>query len=97
MESGVRRVWLQVDVTLDIEALTEYSGQGKCKVVGIFCDTMHDRDSWREKLKTWATKLENWKINWKVDVKQLSDGRGFYLLSDFEGIESLCQCELCQI
>ena len=60
MESGVRRVWLQVDVTLDIEALTEYSGQGKCKVVGIFCDTMHDRESWSEKLKTWATR-RNWK------------------------------------
>ena len=33
MESDVERVRLNVEVTLDIEALTEYSGQGVCRRV----------------------------------------------------------------
>ena len=35
MESGVERVELCKEVTLDIEALTKYSGQGQCH--GVYC------------------------------------------------------------
>ena len=56
MESGVEEVFLITRMTLDIEALAEYgySGQGKCRCVGIFgVDDTKDRD--REELRKWAS------------------------------------------
>ena len=67
MESGVERVDLNEEVTLDIEALTEYSGQGTCKVVLVNYDTA---TRYRSRLTTWATK-----INWTTRVL----GRGIFL------------------
>ena len=37
MESGVERVVLGGEVSLDITALTQYSGQGKCRRVKCKC------------------------------------------------------------
>ena len=64
MESGVERVVLGKvcqlgDVSLDITALTKYSGQGKCWEVR-YNDT---GDRYREELRSLAEK-----INWKVSL-----------------------------
>ena len=59
MESGVKMVTLDPEVTLDIEALTEYGGQGCCKDVFLLNDT---DDRYREELRTWA-KINNWRVD----------------------------------
>ena len=56
MESHVEIVMLN-KVRVDIRALMEYSGQGKCGLVE--CVDVHDR--YRERLKTWATS-RNWEV-----------------------------------
>ena len=58
MESGVGRVVLFEDVTLDIEALTEYSGRGECWDLRLSFDT---RGRYREEMRTWA-RTRNWKV-----------------------------------
>ena len=58
MESRVEMVTLSSEVTLDIEALTEYSGQGVCKYVNFWGDTA---DRYREEMRTWA-RSRNWRI-----------------------------------
>ena len=58
MESGVEKVWLKVEVTLDIEALTEYSGQGVCRKVELYGDTS---TRYREEMRTWARR-RNWRV-----------------------------------
>ena len=61
MESGVEDVWLNEEVTLDIDALTEYSGRGVC---GNMC-LSYDTDTaarYRQVLATWASS-RNWNIN----------------------------------
>ena len=61
MESGVEEVMLGGRVTLDIEALTEYSGQGVCREVEL------RNDRYREELRTWA-KTRSW-----IVIKDYSD------------------------
>ena len=58
MESGVEEVRLNEEVTLDIWALIEYSGWGKCGVVKCYSDTA---PRYREQLRTWATS-RNWTL-----------------------------------
>ena len=60
METNVKDVVLELDngVTLDIGALTEYSGQGACRKVGLWNDI---GDRYREDLRTWA-RSRNWKV-----------------------------------
>ena len=50
MESGVEKVGLEFGVTLDIEALTEYSGQGVCREVWLW----NTAARYREEMRTWA-------------------------------------------
>ena len=57
MESGVERVVLLYDVTLDIRDLMEYSGQGKCRRVECHLNTKYRR----KELKTWAMS-RNWTV-----------------------------------
>ena len=62
MESRVEDVRLSSEVTLDIEALTQYSGQGVCKRVMLYDDTAECTvDRYREELRTWARR-RNWII-----------------------------------
>ena len=60
MESGVQEVNLSVygQVTLDIEALAEYSGQGVCREVYL---DFGAEDKYREEMETWA-RSRNWTI-----------------------------------
>ena len=62
MQSGVEQVWLGLwgEVTLDIEALTEYSGQGRCGEEERRGDAVA---RYREELRAWALSR-----NWRVDV-----------------------------
>ena len=64
MESGVEKVVLLLDdeVTLDMEALAEYSGQGVCRMVGLYGDTA---TRYRGELVTWARSR-----NWRVDADE---------------------------
>ena len=59
MELGVEHVILLEEVTLDIEALTEYSGQGVCREVELYNDTA---DRYREEMRTWAMSI-NWSVS----------------------------------
>ena len=52
------RVVLFEDVTLDIEALTEYSDRGECWDLRLSYDR---RGRYREEMRTWAT-TRNWKV-----------------------------------
>ena len=56
METQVEEVQLY-DVTLDIEALAEYSGQGRCTSVVCLRNTV---DRYSEALKTWTTSRTDW-------------------------------------
>ena len=58
MESRVDRMWLGAEVTLDIEALVEYSGQGECREVRLWVDTAA---RYREEVIKWA-KSKNWTV-----------------------------------
>ena len=72
MESHVEHLTLHQGVTLDIEALMEYSGQGKCREVVCYCDTA---DRYKEQLATWTTSR-----NWAVTLdKCISLGQRFYM------------------
>ena len=72
MESGVK--WVMLDeATLDMEAITEYSGQGVCKRLGhtTYTNTRYDTDTaarQREELRTWVRSR-----NWRVDKGQECD------------------------
>ena len=73
MESGVQEVRLCGEVTLDIESLTQYSGQGACSKLMLYYEAW-DRSGdtrYREELKTWA-RSRNWK------VAQDGDGGGVF-------------------
>ena len=61
MESGVEMVGLNVEVTLDIWVLIEYSGKGKCRDVVCYSDTA---PRYREQLRTWATS-RNWTLHYE--------------------------------
>ena len=58
MESGVGDVALLRDVTLDIKAFTEYSGQGFWREVTLRNNTVA---KYREELRTWA-RTRNWRV-----------------------------------
>ena len=58
MESRVELVMLNHELTLDIKALMEYSGQGNCGGVWCYSDTAA---RYREQLRTWATG-RNWEV-----------------------------------
>ena len=64
MESRVDRLWLGAEVTLDIEALTEYRGQGVCQKVKLMGLGMGDTavERYREDLRKWA-RSKNWREN----------------------------------
>ena len=62
MESGVKEVRLTNGVTLDIEILTEYSGQGVCRKVELFLDASYRADRYREGMRTWA-RSRNWRVS----------------------------------
>ena len=62
MESGMEELRLN-DVTLDIEALTEYSGEGECREVELWNDTA---TRYREQLRTWA-RSKDWKVSQDYD------------------------------
>ena len=57
MESGVEIVELSGELTLDIKAMIEYSGQGKCREVWCYIDT----GVFKEDLRTWA-QSRNWQV-----------------------------------
>ena len=52
-----------MDVSLDIRALTQYSGQGKCVSVRCYRGTA---DRYKEDLKRWAEKI-NWTVSLEID------------------------------
>ena len=58
MESRVEKVELIQGVTLDISALMEYNGQGKCREVGCYKNTAA---KYKDRLKTWVTS-RNWTV-----------------------------------
>ena len=58
MESGVESVGLSGEVALDIRSLMDYSGQGKCRGVWCYSDSV---DRYREQLRTWASS-QNWEV-----------------------------------
>ena len=58
MESRVQIVILYEGVTLDIKALMEYHGQGRCRELQCYNDTA---GIYRKQLKTWATS-RNWEV-----------------------------------
>ena len=60
MESGVEKVELAEAVTLDIEALVEYSGQGVCRELEIWPEDLEDR--YKEELRKWA-RSKNWRVD----------------------------------
>ena len=64
MESGVEEVELRYKVTLDIEALTEYSGEGECREVELRGDDTATR--YRDQLRTWA-RSKDWKVSQDYD------------------------------
>ena len=55
MESQLQTVAIYDEVTLDIEALVEYSGQGECREVTLF------DDRYRDQMRTWA-RSKNWQV-----------------------------------
>ena len=59
MESGVEMVTLSLgDLELDIEALAEYSGRGRCRGLRLWEDT---KKKYKQELKTWA-RSKNWTV-----------------------------------
>ena len=65
MELHVKVVLLSDEVTLDVESLAEYSGQGVCWCVCLSGDLVA---SYRLKLRTWARRQ-----NWRVFVEDNDD------------------------
>ena len=66
MESRVEKVQmgLMEEVNLDITALTQYSGQGKCWMVNYYEDNDIVLDRYREEVMSWLKK-----INWHVTTE----------------------------
>ena len=62
MESRVEWMWLGAEVTLDNEALTEYSGLGVCREVRLWVDTAA---RYKEGMRTWSRseKIGDWRLN----------------------------------
>ena len=68
MQSNVAALILWDNVTLDIEALTEYSGHGVCRAVTLWGRTVA---RYREELATWARSR-----NWIVDDENADNKPG---------------------
>ena len=78
MESGVK--WVMLDeATLDMEAITEYSGKGVCKRLGhTTTNTIYDTAArQREELRTWA-RSRNWRVDKgrELDLYSCSNTKG---------------------
>ena len=58
MRDRVQRVRLGYNVTLDIEELTKYDGQGRCSHIQVHGDT---RNMYKKRLKRW-TAFKRWKV-----------------------------------
>jgi len=69
METRVEKVSLALGVTVDIEALTKYSGQGRCHTLGL-CEADV------EKLEDWCKEGKNWNLTREVDVDVAVDNGG---------------------
>ena len=72
MESGVEKVKLgdeEGQVKLDIEALTEYSGQGRCRTVELMNYTAA---RYRKELRTWA-RSRYWRVETSEAVHYIYD------------------------
>ena len=76
MESGVEYVVLCEDVELDIEALAEYSGQGRCSKVEL--DDKNTTARYEVELRTWAGS-RNWTV--RVHLERLKNGVLLYCAS----------------
>jgi len=63
MESGVEVVTLR-SVTLDMETLVTYNGQGRCGEMRLECDYNEDPEMRRvnQGLQIWARRSRNWKV-----------------------------------
>ena len=70
MESNVKRLVLgpMGDVSLDIRALTQYSGQGKCQWVSCHYETAN---KYREEVRAWA----NWTVLVDMDDEIIISSR----------------------
>ena len=79
MESRVERVELgfdgimlcRGDLSLDIQALTQYSGEGRCWSVEYFCV---GADRYREEVRSWAQSI-NWDVTQDDSYTMLEDDR----------------------
>ena len=60
MQASVRTVSLGKQVILDIEALTQYGGQGQC--LKVLLDYARTADRYGEEIRSWAKS-----VNWAVD------------------------------
>ena len=72
MESHVEHVHIGDEVTLDIEALAEYSGQGVCKKVVLWCPSLAEAPlSWRPMYHELSRAVEEMRWarsrNWRVE------------------------------
>ena len=84
MEHGVERVEIWGDVSMDIETLSLYNGQGRCWSVFFGgCDGWCDggahvpQDIYTVDLKDWARKV-NWKVETDVNENEVCYTRNFY-------------------
>ena len=59
MDTRVEKVELEFwgEVILDISALTQYSGQGTCRMVECYSNSA---DKYKEEVKSWARRI-NWR------------------------------------
>ena len=64
MESRVMRVLLSINVSVDIETLTQYNGQGRCAYVHCTYDTA---DRYREEMKRWGERMIMWTVGESLD------------------------------
>ena len=70
MDAGVEEVELHGDVTLDIEALAEYSGQGRCREVRLYSfmagNLCKMAEKYGEDIRTWASNRK-WRVVFHYD------------------------------
>ena len=63
MRDRVEEVWLDFDVTLDIEMLTQYDGQGSCNKLLVLG---HTSARYRDRLRRWVAD-KGWRVTMDVD------------------------------
>ena len=97
MESGVETVKLGGLVTLDVEALAEYRGQGVCWKVKLCGDTV---DRYKEDLSKWARSID-WRVESGGPLQNLSlkrmrsedDGHDDMTDLSHDGVTEVSVCE----